>query len=163
MKSQMELMGLAIVVILLSIVFLFVIRFVVLREQSDVSKDFAESELAANFLNTLLDTHAPECADIKFSTLFQDCASSAPGRIECDGQYSCDYLRDQTSYLFERTFDEWKMQYYFIAYADPNNPTDTLIDDLTLGEECKGNRKVKIQPLPLEPPDNVYLALYICE
>lgn len=170
-KSQMEMMGLAIIIILISLALLFVVRFVILREPSEQTKEYAQSELAANFLNAVLETNAPECNDIKFSTLFQDCANNyrdgSGGDIQCNLDFStvfsCEYLRAKLGELFQQTFEIWNIPYYFIPYIDPDNPQDTKLGDLVLGDECTGNRRLKIQPLPLDPPDNLYLALYICE
>ena len=161
-KSQMELMGIAIVVILLSLVLLFVVRFVILSPSAEVQQEFTESETAANFLNTLLKTTSPECSGVKFSTLFQDCAQVYPdGEILCNAQYSCEYIRHTLNDLFINTLEEWNIDYYFIVYNDPDDPENTMLEDLTFGTECTGNRKVKIQPLPV-PPDTIYLALFMC-
>jgi hypothetical protein len=51
-----------------------------------------------------------------------------------------------------------------MVYRDPKNPKDTQFfsDDEVFGKECPGDRKVKIQPLPVDR-DTIYLALFICE
>ena len=161
-KSQMELMGIAIVVILLSLVLLFVVRFVILRPPAEITQEFSESETAANFLNTLLKTNAPDCSGVKFSTLFQDCTEDYPdGEILCNSRYSCEHIRQSLATLFTDTLEKWKINYYFTVYKDPDDPENTMLEDLTFGTECTGNRKVKIQPLPV-PPETIYLALFIC-
>ncbi|MBR9699305.1 hypothetical protein GOV09_02525 [Candidatus Woesearchaeota archaeon] len=167
-KSQMELMGLAIVVVLLSLVFLFVVRFVILRPPSEpIGKEFAESEMAANFLNAMMETNNPDCSDIKMSTLFQDCANNPPdGRIRCSNPdaYSCFYLRNKLGELFGSTFNSWNINYNFYASFDPNDIEGTSKDILTFDDDdCTGNRRMKQQPLPLNPPNTLYLSLFICE
>ena len=170
-KGQMEMMGLAIIIILLSLVFLFVVRFVIMKEPSTYKQDIRESQLAINFLNTLLETNAPDCSNTAFSTLFQDCASNyveggMGGNIPCNlGRHSCEYIRSSMALLFDKTFDEWRINYTFMLYTDPESPENSQLfesDDFT--GECSGDSwRVKTQPLPLDPPDNLYLSLYICE
>ena len=49
-KSQTEMMGLVIVVILITLALLFVVSFIVLRKPSTLKKEYTQSELAANTL-----------------------------------------------------------------------------------------------------------------
>ncbi len=161
-KAQMEIMGLAIIVILLSLGLLFVIRFVVLKPTEDMKQNYETSELAANFLNALLDTHAPNCHDIKFSALYQDCVNNKAygGKIQCDTYKSCGFIEEETKIMFENSFDKWGIDYYYIVFTDMDNKLGSTIFQ-PIGKQCEGNMKPKFQPLPSSPP--VYLGLYICE
>ncbi|MCK5283537.1 MAG: hypothetical protein KAK00_09105 [Nanoarchaeota archaeon] len=171
--AQMEIMGLAIIVILLSLALLFVIRFIILRPSPSISEEYTESILSANFISALIKTNAPDCSDIKFSTLFQDCASNnrdgTGGNIECgEGEYSCIYIREKMQGMLSYTFDEWNINYYFIASVDAENIDKALATKIfePIGdwEPCETRRKGKPQPLPLDTPgDNVHLLLYICD
>lgn len=175
-KGQMEMMGLAIIVILLSLVLLFIVRFVIMREPTTYKKEYRESELAVNFLNALIETEAPDCAYTKFSTLFQDCASNwdnsgTGGNIPCRSGnvgvdiMSCEYVKTKLLYLFSRTFDEWNINYTFMMYTDPDDPENSqMFEGYDFTGMCAGDEwKVRTQPLPLDPTGDVYLALYICE
>lgn len=168
-KAQTEMMGLAIIVILLSLVLLFVVRFVIMKEPSSYKREYKESELAVNFLNALLESNAPECAYTKVSTLFQDCAANynggSGGNIPCNFGRSCDYVRVTLMDLFDKTLGKWNINHTFMMYTDPDDPENSqFFESETFTGACTGDGwKVKIQPLPLDPPDNVYLALYICE
>ena len=169
----MEMMGLAIIVILLSMALLFVIRFVVLKEPTQHTKEYAQSELAANFLNTLMETNAPRCSNVKFETLFMDCVANNAngGNIPCMGDTgfvtsrSCEYLRETIPLILEQTFDKWKIKYRFIATTSSSDDifdsTALLFDKIDSGCTDSQNRKVKVQPLPSNPPLNV--ALFICD
>lgn len=164
-KSQMELMGLAIIVVLLSLAMVFVIRFVLLKPETSQAKEYTESELSANFLNTLVETNAPDCSNIKFSTLFQDCANNkntgAGGTIPCGSQYSsCAYLHDKTKDILTNTFDKWHYSYYFIASMKLDDETAKIFEPI--GSLCTGDRKGKQQPLPLGNGENLFLSFYIC-
>lgn len=157
-KSQMEIMGLAVIVILLSLALVFVIRFVAFEKPSEVSKEFRHSELGANFLNTFIETNDPECMNIKFSTLLGDCADDEA--IYCQGDTSCSHLEAKTGSILEDTFGRWNVDYYFIASRDIENPIDTGLFP-PIGRECSEG-KVKIQPLPTRK-GTIYLSLYICD
>ncbi len=118
-KSQMEIIGLAMIVVLISLALLFVIRFGIFRPTEKHSAEYVPSELVANFLNTLQDTNSPDCSGVKFSTLFQDCAinNNVGGTIPCNpwGTNSCFYIRDTMLKILNNSFDEWKIIYFFFA------------------------------------------------
>ncbi len=162
-KSQMEIMGLAIIVILLSVAFLFVVKFVILKEPSEIGKDVRESQLAANFLNTLLETSAPDCSGIQLYTLFEDCAERPPD-IMCGSRTSCEYIQDISYDILQDTLQEWKVEYYFVATTDPgnllNNDAYVLQPISATGDECE-ERLQGTQPLPSNPP--VTVILHICQ
>ncbi len=99
-RSQMEIMGIAIVVVIISIVILFVVRWGILKEPVQHKKEFAQSEIATNLVNTMLST-TTGCKGMTFNELFQDCAGGAT-IVDCPepGGYtpppafigtSCDY------------------------------------------------------------------------
>ena len=53
-KGQLEIFGLAIVVILIALAFLFAVQFFLLRPGTDAIQPAKEGALAANFLNSVL-------------------------------------------------------------------------------------------------------------
>lgn len=180
-KAQMEMMGLAIIVILIVLGLLFAVRFVIKKDTGEKppTEEYRTSELAANFLNAMLETNAPECYDISFSALYQDCANDgksldplqfeSAGSIQCamdvDGVHndpSCKYIKDKTKFMLDKTLEEWGKKYIFVVATKTENPFDTLIFELYNVEKSQcNNRRVKIQPLPATQP--IYLWLYICE
>lgn len=113
-KSQMEIMGLAIVVVLLVLGMLFAIRFVLMKEPEKNREEYTNTQLAANMLNTILNTNS-DCNKISISELLQD-ASKAYPTIVCQG-YSTqeDYLRITISSILIRTLNISKKQYHFKA------------------------------------------------
>ena len=80
-KSQMEIMGLAIVVVLLILGLLFALRFVLFKTPQTYRKEYTETQLAANMLNTLLNTNT-ECNYISVSELLSDASKDNPS-ITC--------------------------------------------------------------------------------
>jgi len=141
-KSQMEIMGLAIIVVLLTLGVLFVVQFVVLKEPSDVKKTFTKTQMAANMLNSILKTNSKDCYDNTMTQLLQDCADNnenPAGLIICENVIdSCEYANSTIEYIFNNTLVGWGNQsFYFSAFIGPNN----II--LEQGSECTGERESK--------------------
>jgi len=152
MKGQMEIMGLAVIVILVSAGILFAVNFIILKEPTDYKKEYTQTELASNIVNTLLRTNAP--CNLEFRELYQDCGK-APGnpQVRCEGVSSCKYINDTTSLILNQTLGKWNIGYEFTAG-----------DIVNIGS-CPGERKRKIFPIPLDPGGERVLSvtLDICE
>lgn len=140
-KGQMEILGLAMVVIILLVASVFAVRFIVLKEPSDYRKGFLTSELASNMLNTFLKTTSSSCRKLSMSELIRDCSQG--GTISCENnQNSCQYAESAAISIFSETFDKWKTGYELSAYTE-NNPSF-----LKLGKRCTGEKKSKIFLIP---------------
>jgi len=139
-KSQTEMMGLVIVVILITLALLFVISFVVLRKPSTIRKQYTQSEIAANTLNALLETTTP-CNKQKIRELLDDCASNPPGTIYCSGLYSCDYVERIINNIFKETLIAWNIDFEFKA----------TLTDITLSRGyCGGEKRSQSQFIPTD-------------
>ena len=159
----MEIMGLAIIVIIITLGLLFVLV-IKIREPGPSTRDeYTKSLLGGSFLNTLVETNAEECQNIQFKTLYIDCTNNPPdGRIFCNkfGDYSCNYIWSATSDLLEKTFAKWHLKYYFFAAIDVDKIEETKIIE-PIGTECENGYRVGgPQPLPSIPQVN--LVLRIC-
>lgn len=137
-KAQTEIMGLAIVVILIVLGATFVIRQIITKEPVDYKKEFTQAELASNMLNTLLETTAKDC-DYTITELLQNCGQS--GSIECNNMGPCQYVEETAKHIFSKTLEEWNIGYEFKAY-------DSINEKFVLGKTCIGNKKSKIFPIP---------------
>ena len=150
----MEILGLAIVVVLILVATIFVVRFLVLKAPTEYRKGFVSSELASNMLNTLLKTAAKECSQLTITELLQDCAQARS--ITCDnGQDSCKFVESTANYIFDQTFDKWNMQYEFLAYTDISSPL------IKIGKPCKADKRSKLFPIPISAA-TMYTKLDIC-
>lgn len=159
-KAQMEILGLAIVVVLVLVATTFVVRFLVLKAPTDYRKGFVSSELSSNMLNTFLRTAAVECSQLTMTELLQDCAQSGgaegSGVMTCDnGDDSCKSAKSSAVRIFEDTLSKWEMKYRFLAYT---NPQDPFID---IGNGCRGEKKSKLFPIPTSTT-TLYTKLDIC-
>ena len=117
-RSQMEIMGLMIVVILVIIGVLFVLKFVILKPPSEVKKSFLTSQLVSNFGIALLHSSSEDCRGTDLSELMIDCTNwyASGGGITCgNGMKSCEYVQDVISGLINQTFEAWHVKYYIRA------------------------------------------------
>ena len=153
-KSQMEILGLAIVVVLILVATIFVVRFFVLKTPTEYRKGFISAELASNMLNAFLKTAAKDCSQLTMTELMQDCAQVRS--ITCDnGQDSCKFVESTANKIFENTLDEWNMKYEFLAYTDINSPL------IRLGKSCRTEKRSKLFPIPINTA-TMYTKLDIC-
>ncbi|MBD3304655.1 hypothetical protein GF343_05955 [Candidatus Woesearchaeota archaeon] len=153
-RSQMEIMGLVIIVILVAIGMLFAIQFLLKKPVGRETAAVKESTLAANFLNTLLST-TTDCFDRNMRELLQDCALTG-GSITCFGMSSCDYADDQLKIMLENTLGRWNKDYYFSIKGAPD------VEKIKFGEECTYcEREAKIHPVPVRPGFEISLKLEI--
>ena len=155
-KSQMEILGLAIVIVLLILGLVFVIKFVALKKPSTIKQEVSQSELATGYLSTYLDTSVPECNGLTISELLQDCA--ARGGITCPSSTtilsSCEKAEEVADIIFSQTFKIWKLPYELKASFQ----NQELIQ---LGERCKGQKRSKTFPLPSRA-GTIQVTLDIC-
>ena len=160
----MELMGLAIVVILVSLAMLFVIRFVVLQQPADFKKEFGQSQLASNMLNTMLKTTNPSCHDLTFREIFQDCARNPNSpSVQCNATHdSCQFVNATVRYIFDQTLDARFIAYEFTAKVN-NEDAIGVVPEIT--GACKRGYKSKQFPIPVDPSgaNTLFIRLHICE
>jgi hypothetical protein len=114
-KAQMEIMGLAIVVVLLVLGMLFMVKFVLFKEPQTYREDYTNTQLAANMLNSILNTNT-DCYGIPVDELLQDASKALP-------DIQCPDVTNQTEYLektigekiLNQTLKTWKKTFFFRA------------------------------------------------
>ena len=152
-KAQTEIMGLAIIIILIIVAVAFLIRFNMFQDPPDPKKRFTQAELASNTLNTFLETTAKDC-ELSMSELLQNCGEG--GGITCNGDTSCDYVEETAKKIFLKTLDLWTPNSYeFKVFFDEDDP------EIELGNECVGSKRSKDYPLPTRA-GTLYVRLNIC-
>ena len=148
-KSQMEIFGLAVVVVLILLAATFVVKFMINQKPADQRKNFVDSELASNMLNSFLKTTASECSKLSMTELLQYCAQGI--QFTCadpEESDSCKYVDSAARKIFAETLDRWKYNYEFFACADFDSKTLQCIDSsskiIGIGKPCPAQKKSKI-------------------
>ena len=131
-KAQMEIMGLAIVVVLLVMGMLFMVKFVLFKPQETYRSEYTTTQLAANMINSILNTNT-NCSDISISELLQDAAKNVPRIHDCPGPcISTEYVKFAVNNLLNNTLGDrgLKREYRFQAVVgNLNNPTKNLVEE----------------------------------
>jgi len=151
-KAQMEILGLAIIVILITLGILFAFS-LASEETTDIEAAFEQKNLAASYINTLLGT-STACYGATFRELIQDCAQG--GTIFCDGKDSCDYVKEQADSISQLVLQKRKAT-YALKLKGPG-PVEGLSSGL---EECPGELMPSIQYIPTKQ-GTVTIRLDLC-
>ncbi len=153
-RAQMEILGLAIVVVLVIMATLFVVKFVSMKSPVNYRKGFVSSEIASNIINTFLKTASEGCSQLTMTELLQDCAQGQAIRCD-DGEYSCSFVNSTAIQIFGDTLDKWSMKYEFLAYKSINSPL------IMLGNACLKEKISKEFPIPISS-DKMYVKMDVC-
>ncbi len=140
-KSQLEVVGLIVIVILLSLALLFYLQFS-LRKEPELKKTYTTAQMTENMVNTLLST-STSCNAIEntLDVLIADCANDPDerGRVECrPGVYSCEFVDSEIRRLLDETLNLWQRKYrlYSFLIEDPENPIFNYEKDI---DKCTGD------------------------
>lgn len=173
-KAQMEMGGLVIIVILITLGMLFLAIFA-LRE-APTKKVFTREGLAYSTLSSLMKMTVvePGCAVKSLGkNILEDCAgyqdTSPDGysQYRCRGKHSCDFLQEIIPELLGPTLDEWRKSYEFQAQlvrAEGEDP-EILVGVKGKGD-CAGKREKDasgIFPLNVEGVGLIESVLYLCD
>ena len=153
-KSQMEIMGLAIVIVISVIAITFFVVYSMNQKPPTFRTGFISAELSNNVVYTYLDTASATCSGYTMTELLQDCVQS--NAIICDdGKNSCEYAAATAKAIFSKTIEEWKYTYYFSAKLESSPPF------MQIGKPCPGSKVGKPYSLPTEA-GTITVLLDIC-
>jgi hypothetical protein len=156
-KAQMEIMGLVVIVLLISLGFLFVAKFVLMAPSKDIRQEHEQSQISANLLNALLQSTAPDCNNQQIKSLIRDCAMNE--EIYCGGNYSCDYVNNTFNDVLAQTLDAWNKKYYLNVSG--GDIITNFGDSMVFGTECKDEWDNKFYPIQAGA-NTVIVELNVC-
>ncbi len=161
-RGQMEIMGLAIIVILVSLGVLFALS-IINKPTENIQHGYEQKRLAASFLNTMLGT-TTGCQKNTFRQLLQDCAGERLAKCTSDignirGDNSCQYINAVLNkQVLEIALVPENKQYYLTI-------TGVRDIDTPLGKQCKGTKDQASQIIPASLGGNlpIRVTLDICD
>jgi len=157
-RGQMEIMGLAIIVILVSLAMLFAVQWMLNPSTATVQKT-KQSVLAASLLTTMVGT-TTDCNKRTVGELLGDCALTQ-GATKCADMTSCDYVRGVMGSIFNATMKKWKLNYYF-HITGASSVEDMKFGSGSTPQPCKGAKQGKEYPLVVTQTYELKLYLDIC-
>jgi len=144
----METIGITIIVVLVLIGVMFGIQFVLKQEPSEVGAEFRQSQLAANFLNTLAGT-TTRVNDLTFTQLVQRCAEESS---------TCESVRTVAQGILDLTFVDW--QKYQFTITKGSSPMITSVPEPS---PCLGAKKIQSKSYPIPTrAETVTMKLDLC-
>jgi hypothetical protein len=154
-RGQMEIFGLAIVVVLLVLGMIFMLYFVAPKGSSKSVNVYVDNKVAHSLIRSILKINT-DCNNEVMDVLVRDCAifgefSPEGGSINCgtvdSPKMSCDYVIDSFNEIFKMTLDVWKKPYYFKVYKDDlSNSPMFYINNPCPGEKIPGWDLVPLAP-----------------
>ena len=116
-KAQMEMLGIAVVVVFLALGIYFVVQFN-LNEPTESKNVYTQSELAYNTITAIITTNAADCPYWDLATLLIDCADylDSGGQLVCKEENghenkSCEYLNYTVRHIMNQSLDVWNKNY----------------------------------------------------
>jgi hypothetical protein len=117
-KAQLEVMGLAMIVVIISVGFIFVTQFSGDKKDTSLIEEYTSRQISTTYLEALLKSNAVGCHKADVETLLRDCAGTK--EIVCeDGTKSCNFLNRTLTDLFRTTLVNWTQEFRFSASLTP--------------------------------------------
>ncbi len=178
-KGQMEVVGLVIIVILITLGLLFLAQFA-LKDKPE-KKIFTRKGLAYSTISAVMRTTVPAGTCMNEAgqpvgdplslgkDILEACTQVqlAGGRYQCQGQNSCEFFRETTNQLLQGTLGAWNKRYDFSAVvlfgeAEPQPLFENPIENKG---GCEQAREIDAaeQPIPLTGGGLVRATLRLCD
>lgn len=162
-KSQMEMFGLSLIVILIIVGFLLFISFRKMIPTTDYKKSYIADETASNFINSVVNVNPVECTgnDYTVSDMLKFCARG--DNIYCSGYDACEVANRTLYNITSRTLVKQGMA--FILYTEGANWKPESKEIVIKNFDCTNRPRGQVGTIPISlypVPGHVYLSLAIC-
>ncbi|MBW3019552.1 hypothetical protein KY329_05205 [Candidatus Woesearchaeota archaeon] len=152
----MEIFGLVLIIILVTLGLLFAV--IVLTRPSETGVSYVkESIMAANFLNTMLSTSAIGCGSRTVRNVLQDCGSSSTPSICSNGMNTCEFAREVIAQMLSSTLGDWGKDYQFFI----EGPAGLKAVSIKTAD-CTGEIEGASRPEKVTPSIDMAVNLRIC-
>jgi hypothetical protein len=175
-KAQMEIIGLVVIVILLTLGMLFLAMFALNEDTS--KKIFTRKGLATSTATALLKTNV-ECTQFNGEKVspylgkdvLEDCAKNYDSPFctiySCNNQHCCAYFNETTKQFLNSTLGKWNKKYEFEAkliYKQATPITLSVIKSKKGGcPKTKPRDTSGLNPLTVEGGGLIETILYLCD
>ena len=158
----MEMIGLAIIVILLALGMYFVSKFTLSKPQELSQTQSLQLKLVGvSFINTLLSTEANCTGSVTFTTLLQNIADpTSTGILTCPNSNIEQYFNQSVTRVFADTLDVWNYKYEF----NVNFPAGSQRPRISINHGCLPTLQAESSPIFPIPTDvgPVRVQMKIC-
>jgi len=164
MKAQIEIMGLIVIVILITIGMFFYVALKQPAPEKSLLQVYSNEKLAGDFLITYLEMTEPSCG-VSMRQLVIDCVRyniSTISFYDCADPDSCFIVNESIHSILERTLDPWSFNYEFRFSYTINDDRTTLIHRNTGCTDYTPRDSPGIQGLPKIQDAVPELQLDIC-
>jgi hypothetical protein len=146
-RSQSEIIGLMVVMILLSLIMLFALRYC----PGPPPPDSTDKELASGMIGAMLNTKSGCTKDTYIKDLLIDCAKDpvqvGTSELVCtDGRHSCAFAEESIQTILDRTLKVWQHEYKLEVWSPQDVEIMSFKNTLDGGV---GNTMTARQPLPV--------------
>ncbi|MBI2133203.1 hypothetical protein HYU11_00825 [Candidatus Woesearchaeota archaeon] len=166
-RAQTEMIGLAIIVLIMIIGMVFAMKFLI--KEPKILSDAGDKQVATAFLNTLLSDklEVNECkVGVELKELIQDCSTppELPNRCADNTITYCQKAETVIKGILEGSLKPRKKEYeFYLCSKDLKNcaPGKAVIEDVSNQRMCRQDKTQVIYPLPTEY-GTVFTVLNIC-
>ncbi len=104
-RSQTEIVGLVIVMVLVVMGILFTMTFLFVKEDKSMAVEFGEADLPQSMVDAFLKMSSFSCTDRTVDQVLRDCVTSSGST--CAGKTMCEVVKSDAVTLFKDTLDAW--------------------------------------------------------
>ncbi len=159
-KAQGEILGLAVVVILIVVGFWIWMSFSINSEPDNTANIVKDKRLSSAMISTMLDTNL-DCKDITLTEVIKDCANPSSTFEYCGTprRGACEEAESVTGFILENTLNEWDRDYYFRIYTSSEEKFNHSKGECG-GLRVRGSEQESF-PIPTKY-GTIFLELTIC-
>jgi len=154
-KAQMEIMGLAVIVILLALAMFFVTKFTLFKQESGQELSFQQSQAAIGFVNTLLNTNSG-CESASFTKLIEEMATPRYSILSCGEETLEEHYISSVTYILSQTMDLWGYKYELKV----SFPLASEKEDIIIQKDCENAVQQEAAP-PFPIPTDYGIVIVI--
>jgi len=137
-RGQFEMLGLAVIVVFIALGMFFLTQFSLFQSKPSTVQNARTTEIASDFVNSLLNSNAGCDGTATFTTLIDDLEAPDLSPLSCGGKSGIDlveYFNESINSLLNQTMTKWGYKYEFSVLF----PQNSYLRDIVINQECSSN------------------------